>query len=592
MCGIAGIIHFDQSPVPRAALQRMTDAIRHRGPAGEGFYLYENVGFGHRRLAIIDLTEAGAQPMTHFGCTITYNGEIYNYLELRKELQHKGRAFSTQTDTEIILAAYREWGPDCVTRFNGMWAFALHDPEKQVVFCARDRFGEKPFYYTVNGNQFLFASEIRALRAVLPGKTLPNERMIARFLVFEQAEHPTETFFAGIDKLPAAHCMKIDLRSGATNLQQYYKPIRTEQWQTITELEAVEELRTKLKQSIALRLRSDVEVGTCLSGGLDSSSIAAFASGLYNPQVQQAFTGITAGSADSKKDETRYAKQAVEALGMAWKYCQPTAKDFVNAFERVLDIQEEPFDSASVLMQHLVMQLAHDAGLKVLLDGQGADELLLGYKPHLAWTLKELAPLPAAQLAAKSLSKYQISAKELLLLVNYHTVTSRKRGRQLSRWKGLRKDLHEQLQEEAVAEANQPTDLFSKQCYELTHRILPMLLRYEDKNAMAFSIETRLPFLDTDLVEFLLNLPGHLKVHDGWSKYVLRKSMTGHLPDAIVWRKGKVGFEAGEINFHSNDSVTNSESELMQTLGFKSVMKLPIKTEVQKMILKRWISQF
>jgi asparagine synthase (glutamine-hydrolysing) len=544
MCGIAGIIHFNQTPVRQEALQLMTDAIKHRGPDGEGFYVHDNIGFGHRRLAIIDLSEAGAQPMTRFGCTITYNGEIYNYIELRKELQQLGWQFGTQTDTEVVLAAYRAWGSDCVNRFNGMWAFALHDPARQMVFCSRDRFGEKPFYYASVEEGWIFGSEIRALRAAMRHTPSPSEKMMARFMVFEQAEHPTETFFEGIHKLPAAHSLEVDLCTGSVKLKQYYWPRATNAWQCISEADAVAELQSRFQKAVSLRLRSDVPVGTCLSGGLDSSAIAAFASKLYNPKVQQAFTGITAGSADTTRDETPYAKQVAEALGMAWKHCQPIAQDLENVFERVLDIQEEPFDSASVLMQHLVMQLAHDAGLKVLLDGQGADELLLGYKPHLAWAIKAMAPLTAVQLAAKSLNKYQIGSRELILLMSYHTVISRKRGRQLSKWKGLRKDLYQQLQAEASAEAGQPSDLFSKQCYELTHRILPMLLRYEDKNAMAFSIETRLPFLDTDLIEFLLNLPVHLKVNDGWSKYILRKSMTGHLPDAIVWRKGKVGFEA------------------------------------------------
>jgi asparagine synthase (glutamine-hydrolysing) len=287
-----------------------------------------------------------------------------------------------------------------------------------------------------------------------------------------------------------------------------------------------------------------VEVGTCLSGGLDSSSIAAFASALYNPDVQHAFTGITAGSIDYTKDETRYARQVAEGLGMNWKHCKPGLPDYDQAFARVMEIQEEPFDSSSVIMQHFVMQLAHQTGLKVLLDGQGADELLLGYKQHLAWAIKALDPMPAVKLALRSLGKYQVGLKELLLLLAYHTEAKRKRKRQLSKWEGLRHDLKDQLHTEAESEARQPADLFSLQCHELTHRILPMLLRYEDKNAMAYSIETRLPFLDPDLVEFLLNLPVQQKVNDGWSKYVLRRAIAETLPTEIVWRKGKVGFEA------------------------------------------------
>jgi asparagine synthase (glutamine-hydrolysing) len=261
--------------------------------------------------------------------------------------------------------------------------------------------------------------------------------------------------------------------------------------------------------------------------------------------LQASFTGITAGSHDAKKDETQYAKKVAETLGMTWKHCNPDAEEYEQAFARALEIQEEPFDSPSVIMQHFVMRLAQESGLKVLLDGQGADELLLGYKQHLAWAIQSLPTAPAAKLARQSLDKYQIGLKDLLLLVFYHTHTGRKRSRQLSKWPGLRKDLQDQLQEDALAESRLPTDLFSKQYYELSHRILPMLLRYEDKNAMAYSVETRLPFLDPDLVEFVLNLSMPLKVKGGWSKYGLRKGMEGLLPPEIIWRRGKVGFEVG-----------------------------------------------
>jgi asparagine synthase (glutamine-hydrolysing) len=415
MCGIAGIINLNGRPVAESDLRKMTDTIRHRGPDGDGFYTSENVGFGHRRLAIIDLSDAGQQPMQYMGCTITYNGEIYNFPELRESLQKKGYGFHTATDTEVLLAAYKHWGVDCVNHLNGMWAFAIHDPANGKLFCSRDRFGEKPFYYCERDNRFVFGSEIRAVRAALSSQPAPNETMMARFLVFEQAEHFRETFFHDVFKLPAAHNLHIDLQNGSIKIEQYYTPPRVNTWCKVSEQEGVEELRTRLRKSVALRLRSDVEVGTCISGGLDSSSIAAFASALYNHGVQHSFTGITAGSIDVTKDETRYARQVAEGLGMNWKHCKPGFPDYEQAFARVMEIQEEPFDSSSVIMQHFVMQLAHQTGLKVLLDGQGADELLLGYKQHLAWAIKSLAPMPAAKLALRCLSKYKIGLKELML---------------------------------------------------------------------------------------------------------------------------------------------------------------------------------
>jgi asparagine synthase (glutamine-hydrolysing) len=379
---------------------------------------------------------------------------------------------------------------------------------------------------------------------VLQQELIANELMAGRYLVFEQAEHFSETFFRGVYKLPASHGMIIDLRSGTINTAPYYAPRRLDTWRNMKEQDAVTELRHRISQSVALRMRSDVEVGTCLSGGMDSSTLAAYAANLYSANVQRQFTGITAGSVEEAKDETAYARMVADATGISWRVCTPEPLEYSQVFPEVLKKQEEPFDSGSVVMQYFVMQLAHDAGLKVLLDGQGADELLMGYKQHLAWTIKALPALSAAKLAISSLNKYQIGWRELALLLFYHTRVEAKRNRQLARWPGLKKELVRHLKEEAAVEGRQPADLFGRQSNELYHRILPMLLRYEDKNAMAFSVETRLPFLDPDLVEFLLNIDEALKVRNGWSKYLLRKANEGLLPNEIVWRTGKGAFSA------------------------------------------------
>lgn len=590
MCGIAGIIHFDGKPVEQSDLKKMTDAIAHRGPDGEGFFIDGAVGFGHRRLAVIDLSPAGMQPMTRFGCTITYNGEIYNYVELRKQLLESGWHFSTQTDTEVILAAYQKWGPSCVNYLNGMWAFALYDPANQIVFCSRDRFGEKPFYYVSADKKFLFASEIRGIREAMPAEPLPNKIMMARFLAFEQAEHFRETFFCGVLKLEAAHQLLIDLRTGSIKSNPYYSLLRTDEWRSISIREATALLREKLQHAVSIRIRSDVKVGTCLSGGLDSSAIAWFASKLYKPQIFGEFTGITAGSADVRKDETSYAREVASALSMDWQPTTPKAKDFETVFETVLKAQEEPFDSSSVLMQYMLMQHAHRQGLRVLLDGQGADEVLLGYKQHLAWALNELPIFQAGKLAIQSLKKYQISPKELLLLLTYHSVAKRKRARQLFKWKALRKDLYQQLIYEADVEAGRMNDLFSKQRNELEHRSLPMLLRYEDKNAMAFSIETRLPFLDKEVVEFLMNIPTPLKVRNGWSKYLLRMAISGDLPDIVVWRRGKIGFEVGDVGWSVCNFAPKNAKDMMGILMEGNSCSLSGNEKMHMAILDSWMS--
>ena len=522
----------------------MTDAIKHRGPDGEGFYVHENIGFGHRRLAIIDLSEAGRQPMEYMGCTITYNGEIYNYLELRSALQQAGYTFRTATDTEVLLAAYHHWGTDCVQHFNGMWAFAIYDPAKQTVFFSRDRFGEKPFYYHYSGGRLLFCSELKGLLPAMAHGPRPNLQMSARFLVFEKAEHREETFFEGVQKLPAGHNMVVALQQGKLALSPYYHPEQNDTFIQADEDVLCEQFRAALSQSIALRMRSDVAVGTCLSGGLDSSALACLASEMAINGGRQGFAAVTAGNPDPAKDERPFAQMVVNSCGLSWHTIVPGREDYLQAFDTVLNTQEEPFHSPSILMQHFVMRTASRAGLKVLLDGQGADELMLGYQPHLAWCLNTM-PVPVRiREGLRAMDHYRLSIVKLLLLMGYHSQPRRKRNRQLARFPALQPALRDLLRAEMEAEACLPGDIFSRQVYELFNGSLPMLLRYEDKNAMAFSVETRLPFLDPSLVELLLNLPARMKIRQGWSKYLLRVAMQNRLPAAIAWRKGKIGFEA------------------------------------------------
>lgn len=543
MCGIAGIINLNGRPVAESDLRKMTDTIRHRGPDGEGFYTFENVGFGHRRLAIIDLSPDGRQPMQHFGCTITFNGEIYNYLELREDLQKKGFQFHTASDTEVLLAAYRHWGTDCVNQLNGMWAFAIHDQEKGKIFCSRDRFGEKPFYYIEQDGQFVFGSEIRAVRAVLSNQLVPNETMMARFLVFEQAEHFNETFFKEVYKLPAAHNLEIDLRSGSIKMNRYYSPRRVDTWNGISEQDAIEELGLRLKHSVALRLRSDVEVGTCLSGGLDSSSIAAVASPLIGAK-QACFTAITAGCHEREFDERPNAKQVAEKFGLQWLPIVPEFKDVTAVLLEFVDAQEEPVVSMSPIMQHFVMQRANKSGVQVLLDGQGADEIFLGYLPHLAWVLKSLNGCDRLSLAINSVRNMGISLADLLSVYFYHTNLKYKRKRQLNKWHALNPKYRTLLMESDQVDREASQDLFTRQVDEMFNGKLSALLRYEDKNAMHFSLETRLPFLEPNIVEFALNLPTSLRWKDGWSKYLLRQTLARHLPGPYVWQTRKRAFEA------------------------------------------------
>ncbi|HLO37937.1 MAG TPA: asparagine synthase (glutamine-hydrolyzing) [Lacibacter sp.] len=390
MCGIAGIISMNPNNVSTERLKQMTDAIAHRGPDGEGFWLNENktVGFGHRRLAIIDLSEAGKQPM-HFlnRYTITYNGELYNYIEIREELKQKGYQFNTQTDTEVILAAYDFWKEECLQQFDGMFAFAIWDKQEQTLFTARDRFGEKPFYYFFDGEQFVFASEMKALWAAGIEKKIKHS-MLLNYIGLGWVKNPadlSQTFYENISSLPQSHYLKLDMRTGRNEIGQYWD-LDKESQTMLSEAEAIEQFQQLFDTSVKRRLRSDVEVGTSLSGGLDSSSIVATIKSQIPDSKFQVFTASFPGF---EKDETAYAKQVADQFYLQHHLVTPTSETLLNDIERLMHQQEEPFQSGSIYAQYKVYELAKQQGVKVILDGQGADETLAGYHKYIHWFLQE-----------------------------------------------------------------------------------------------------------------------------------------------------------------------------------------------------------
>lgn len=548
MCGIAGAIGLNGQTVESSLIEKMTRAVAHRGPDGEGVLIDGNVGLGHRRLAIVDLSADGAQPMTarQGRYTVVFNGEIYNYLELRAELQALGHVFVTRSDTEVLLAAYAEWGAACVRRFNGMWAFALYDRASKRLFCSRDRFGKKPFYYLHNYNWFAFGSEIRQLITLLPARRADQQALL-KFIVGNLAEGLEQTFFEGVRKLPGGHNLTFDLQSGKMRIERYYELTIDRSLAGISNEEAVERFSAALSDAIRLRVRADVPVGTCLSGGLDSSSVATLAASIYREEAQRPFAAITACSEQTDNDESDYAAQVVEHNHMLWHRVQPDYDDFAAALPAVVEAQEEPFPSLSIAMQYFVMRCAREQALPVLLDGQGGDETLLGYERYFAahylgqarshgW-LRALAAMRES-----SANNTMMSAHRVLGYFAYFT-SARVRWQNYRRRHSYLRTLPEMFEEVRMyAEANH--DIQALQKLEIERTNLPALLRYEDKNAMWHSIETRLPFLDYRLVELSLSLPGSAKLSKGWTKHVLRQSMAGKMPDSIVWRRNKFGFEA------------------------------------------------
>ncbi len=549
MCGISGIIRKIAKVELQGAIEAITDAIEHRGPDGHGYYIDNDLAFGHRRLAIIDLSEHGHQPMRYADgkYVITYNGEIYNYLEIRADLEQLGHEFQSQSDTEVILAAYQQWGESCVTRFNGMWAFALHDVERNLVFCSRDRFGVKPFYYTDTQTEFAFGSEIKQLLGFLSERKA-NRDVLLNFLVTGLTDRIEETFFAGVRQLPGGHNLSFDLVSKSYAITRYYQIRRDPAMETASLEQAEAAFKEIFTSGIALRLRSDVKVGTCLSGGLDSSSIATLAAQMYGEKTGEPFCAITAVSTQASNDESQFAKIVAQHGGMRQITIAPSYEQFAEHLQRIVTTQEEPFGSPSIVMQYFVMQAARANGIPVLLDGQGGDETLLGYPIYHGAYIASMFRRGGVRAALMALRDSGSRSPEgVLTIVKYllGTVSAKARYRLYRRRHRYLKNippLPQGLRDFAKASL----DIQRLQNLEITQTNLPVLLRYEDKNSMAHSVETRLPFLDYRTLELSLSLPGPFKMREGWTKWILRKVMSGRMPDSIVWRKNKFGFEAPE----------------------------------------------
>jgi asparagine synthase (glutamine-hydrolysing) len=565
MCGIAGIVSLGGFEPER--LIEATHLVKHRGPDGYGFayfcrsrgcsgevILNEDliptgrpvVGLGHRRLAILDLSPSGSQPMqTPDGMlTVVFNGEIYNYLEIREELKALGCVFRTGTDTEVLLQAYRQWGRACLQRFNGMWSFAIWDSSQQRLFCARDRFGIKPFYYYYDSGRFLFASEIKQLTHFPGVPRRANPASVWEYLEFGILNQGEETLFQGICELRGGHSLALDVASGGMNptIERYWD-LEVRPKSKLSEGAASEQFLETFKDSVRIRLRSDVPVGSCLSGGLDSSSIVSVAQKLA---PHDNFHTFSACFDDPRLDERAYIEEAVSATHVKPHFVFPSGTAFRESLERLLWHQDEPIAGSSVFAQKAVMERARREAVPVLLDGQGGDETLCGYRKFYYFYLWHLWRSRKPRLLQEVLS--QLWRGDSVPLhwgdaVRYlpgpflrkHSVVARLSANGFAKHHG----------DDAISMG--PGDsLAARQKEDLVRFSLPVLLRYEDRNSMAHSIETRLPFLDYRLVEFLVNCPEHLKLRGGWTKWILRQAMRGILPDKIRLRRRKLGFDTPE----------------------------------------------
>jgi asparagine synthase (glutamine-hydrolysing) len=521
----------------------MNDLIEHRGPDGHGVFISNNLGLGHRRLSIIDLSKEGAQPLHYLDkYTITYNGEIYNYVELKEELVELGYRFKSKTDTEVILAAFDRWGQKCVSKFNGMWSFAIFDSFNSAVFCSRDRFGIKPFYYTDNSSEFAFGSEIKQLLSFQKNVTANND-VLLDYLFFGMEEHRPDTFFQGIKKLSPGHNLTYSLKTNTFSVERYYSISIDESLCNVTVNEASGLIRKRLDEAVRLRMRSDVTVGTCLSGGLDSSSIAALSS-KANPDNR--LSAIHGRSIEPATDESGFAAIVAEHCGLDLATVEPSINDLNSCVTSVIKAQEEPFGGPSVLMQYFVMRAAKENGCTVMLDGQGGDETMFGYESYFPYYFfNQFRELKLASLVRDfiSLRTYKVSRLRTVvgaLAIPFRKIILRYKAESLS--KALR--VKGTYSPSSIYPLHGIVNFKEFQKRDISARNLPRLLRYEDKNSMQHSVEARLPFLDYKLVETAVSVSDSHKLKKGYLKYLLREAVKETLPKSIVWRENKFGFEA------------------------------------------------
>jgi asparagine synthase (glutamine-hydrolysing) len=571
MCGIAGIVNLDGSKVDLRLLERMNKSIAHRGPDDEGFLAAKgssvhtlsgddtireikdphiakskfegSVGLAHRRLSIIDLSPKGHQPMTEKTgkLWIVFNGEIYNYIEIRGELEKKGYKFLSGSDTEVILNAYAEWGAKCLDRFNGMFAFAIYDSKKHQIFCARDRFGVKPFYYYFDGNRFVFASEIKAILCDDTIERRINEGAMYFYIAHGSVDIDEDTFFEGIKKLGHSCYLLIDLDK---------KTLKKHAWWDLTKTkmpaDAVCEFRSLLHDSVRLRLRSDVPVGSCLSGGLDSSYIVCEMADMLGEKRKNVNTFSAVYGAGRHGDESGYIDEVIRKTDVVKHVTLPTADQLMHEMEELIWHQEEPFGSTSIFAQWKVMQLARKNRVKVLLDGQGADEQLAGYHSYFGAYFSTLFKKRQFGRLAKEFLAYvklHRNIKNSLSFFGYYLASKKLRKQAVMMRVPFSREFLKKFPEKIPhATGNDFNEILKHN----TMNLLQQLLRYEDKNSMAFSIETRVPYLDYRLAQLIYTLPEEWKIRRGVTKYVMREAGKGILPENIRLRRSKIGFETPE----------------------------------------------
>lgn len=567
MCGIAVAIGLNGRMIERSAVERMADSLFHRGPDDSGIYLDASVGMGFRRLSILDLSEAGHQPMVTADqqCVLVFNGEIFNYVELRAELRTLGYEFRSSGDSEVLLAAYREWGRECLARLNGMWAFVIYDRRRRCLFGSRDRFGVKPLYVSREGGVVQFASEIKALRASGYLRTGINWKTAAAFLLEGRLDSQAETFYEGIEQIPAGSGFEVGL-DGTWQQWLFWSLERLSP--TIVENPA-EKFADLFEDSVRIRMRSDVPVGVCLSGGLDSTAIICAAARQQGARAARSTEALQAFCYMAKEyDESRYIADTLAQTHAQLRQLETSPSDLWSDLRKLLWFQDEPVHTMTAVVGYQLMRLAATHGIRVVLNGQGADETIAGYSTYFqdywvslirqgrvgdAWrAITEYsqshggsAPQRFAEAAARCFSW------ELYKIHAYRDWAKARRQAKLRENPWFSNEL---LCHVTSGDASLPVATLSHALKQsVTSAPLPLYLRIEDRNSMAHSVEARLPFLDYRLVSFVCGLPDEWKVRGPWNKYVLRESMRGRMPESVRGRVDKMGFPTASKKWFAHD---------------------------------------
>ncbi|MBK7667910.1 MAG: asparagine synthase (glutamine-hydrolyzing) [Sphingobacteriaceae bacterium] len=574
MCGITGLVLKNKNSFNlKDTVFKASQAIKHRGPDGEGFLLVGDVvvpcsskdtpqlkaglnyipqkniseangdfhlALAHRRLSILDLSESGHQPMAlqDGKLWITYNGEIYNYLELKKELESEGAQFVSTSDTEVVLNAYKYWGVDCLDKFNGMWSFCIYDEEKQELFCSRDRFGVKPFYYIDNDNTCAFASEQKALVNSGLVKAEINQKALHDYLVNNRMEQEESNFFEGINELWPGYYLKYNLKNHTFNTNCYFK--LNPDYDYSTDLQSNEELigevKEKLTNAVNLRLRSDVPVGSCLSGGIDSSALAVL---MEQKNPIYLFTSVFK---NDSSDESHFANLVAKKVNSIHKTIEPTQEGLFKELETLVYSQDVPIWDTSTYAQYKVMELAKQNNIKVVLDGQGADELFAGYHHHFVAKWNYLLSYGNVFGFMRELNQSKKTIDSPFSLF----VKEKIKSHYNSHLKGIENYFDSSFVNSH--KIHNPTKYFDKVnnqlAYDITTARLKAFLKCEDRCGMWHSVESRTPFSDDiELINLMFSINGTRKIQNGVSKYFLREAVKDKLPNEIYTRYDKKGFE-------------------------------------------------